>query len=134
MSDSASKKSEEKKSDVSQFPKSRLGWLWENMEGKRRLFIIALIGTVVYNIMQLVVPFFSGKIVDLLRDIQENEWDIADYKEEFLWLIAIMVGLTLIRVTIVYLDCMAYEHMSMYLRRLCTGSETSYMTRSSARI
>ena len=112
MSDTASKKSEEKKSDVSQFPKSRLGWLWENMEGKRRLFIIALIGTVVYNIMQLVVPFFSGKIVDLLRDIQENEWDIADYKEEFLWLIAIMVGLTLIRVTIVYLDCMAYEHVS----------------------
>ena len=112
MSDSASKKFEEKKSDVSQFPKSRLGWLWENMEGKRRLFIIALIGTVVYNIMQLVVPFFSGKIVDLLRDIQENEWDIADYKEEFLWLIAIMVGLTLIRVTIVYLDCMAYEHVS----------------------
>ncbi|MBO4922008.1 MAG: ABC transporter ATP-binding protein [Lachnospiraceae bacterium] len=112
MSDSASKKSEEKKSDVSQFPKSRLGWLWENMEGKRKLFIIALIGTVVYNIMQLVVPFFSGKIVDLLRDIQENEWDIADYKEEFLWLIAIMVGLTLIRVTIVYLDCMAYEHVS----------------------
>ena len=112
MSKSVSKKSEGKVSDVSQFPKSRLGWLWENMEGKRKLFIIALIGTVVYNIMQLVVPFFSGKIVDLLRDIQENEWDIADYKEEFLWLIAIMVGLTLIRVTIVYLDCMAYEHVS----------------------
>ena len=112
MSNSASKKSEGNVSDVSRFPKSRLGWLWENMEGKRRLFIIALIGTVVYNIMQLVVPFFSGKIVDLLRDIQENEWDIADYKEEFLWLIAIMVGLTLIRVTIVYLDCMAYEHVS----------------------
>ncbi|MBR4145149.1 MAG: ABC transporter ATP-binding protein [Lachnospiraceae bacterium] len=112
MSNSASKKSEGNVSDVSRFPKSRLGWLWENMEGKRKLFIIALIGTVVYNIMQLVVPFFSGKIVDLLRDIQENEWDIADYKEEFLWLIAIMVGLTLIRVTIVYLDCMAYEHVS----------------------
>ncbi|MBR6474062.1 MAG: ABC transporter ATP-binding protein [Lachnospiraceae bacterium] len=112
MSNSVSKKSEEKVSDVSRFPKSRLGWLWENMEGKRGLFKVALIGTVVYNIMQLVVPFFSGKIVDLLRDIQENEWDIADYKEEFLWLIAVMVGLTLIRVTIVYLDCMAYEHVS----------------------
>lgn len=97
---------------MSRFPKSRLGWLWENMEGKRGLFKVALIGTVVYNIMQLVVPFFSGKIVDLLRDIQENEWDIADYKDEFLWLIAVMVGLTLIRVTIVYLDCMAYEHVS----------------------
>ena len=108
MSDSAKKSS----TSMSRFPKSRLGWLWENMEGKRGLFKVALIGTVVYNIMQLVVPFFSGKIVDLLRDIQENEWDIADYKDEFLWLIAVMVGLTLIRVTIVYLDCMAYEHVS----------------------
>ena len=108
MSDSAKKSSV----SMSRFPKSRLGWLWENMEGKRGLFKVALIGTFVYNIMQLVVPFFSGKIVDLLRDIQENEWDIADYKEEFLWLIGIMVGLTLIRVTIVYLDCMAYEHVS----------------------
>ena len=97
---------------MSRFPKTRLGWLWENMEGKRGLFKVALIGTVVYNIMQLVVPFFSGKIVDLLRDIDVNGWDLADYKQDFIRLIAIMVGLTLIRVTIVYLDCMAYEHVS----------------------
>ena len=97
---------------MSRFPKSRLGWLWENMEGKRGLFKVALIGTVIYNIMQLVVPFFSGKIVDLLRDIDVNGWILADYKQDFIWLIAIMVGLTLIRVTIVYLDCMAYEHVS----------------------
>lgn len=97
---------------MSRFPKTRLGWLWENMEGKRGLFKVALIGTVVYNIMQLVVPFFSGKIVDLLRDIDVNGWNLADYKQDFIRLIAIMVGLTLIRVTIVYLDCMAYEHVS----------------------
>ncbi|MBR3484154.1 MAG: ABC transporter ATP-binding protein, partial [Lachnospiraceae bacterium] len=97
---------------MSRFPKTRLGWLWENMEGKRGLFKVALIGTVVYNIMQLVVPFFSGKIVDLLRDIDVNGWNLADYKQDFIRLIASMVGLTLIRVTIVYLDCMAYEHVS----------------------
>ena len=97
---------------VGRFPKTRLQWLWENMEGKHGLFKLALLGTAVYNIMQLVVPFFSGKIVDLLRDIQENEWNLADYKDEFLKLIVIMVVLTLIRVTIVYLDCMAYEHVS----------------------
>lgn len=94
------------------FPKTRLQWLWENMEGKHGLFKLAIAGTAVYNIMQLVVPFFSGKIVDLLRDIQENEWDIADYKDDFMTLIIVMVALTLIRVTIVYLDCMAYEHVS----------------------
>ena len=94
------------------FPKTRLQWLWENMEGKRGLFKIAIVGTAVYNIMQLIVPFFSGKIVDLLRDIQEENLNIADYKDEFLKLIILMVVLTLIRVTIVYADCMAYEHVS----------------------
>ena len=87
------------------FPKTRLQWLWENMEGKRGLFKIAIVGTAVYNIMQLIVPFFSGKIVDLLRDIQEENLNIADYKDEFLKLIILMVVLTLIRVTIVYADC-----------------------------
>ena len=45
--------SEKKKSNTTK--KSRLAWLWENMEGKHGLFIAALIGTVVYNIMQLIV-------------------------------------------------------------------------------
>lgn len=91
---------------------SRLSWLWENMEGKHGLFIIALAGTVVYNIMQLVVPYFSGRIVQLLRDIQEQELNISDYKNDFIRLIILMVVLTLIRVIIVYGDCMAYEHVS----------------------
>ncbi len=91
---------------------SRLSWLWENMEGKRGLFILALAGTVVYNIMQLVVPYFSGRIVQLLRDIQEQELNISDYKNDFIRLIILMVVLTLIRVIIVYGDCMAYEHVS----------------------
>jgi ATP-binding cassette subfamily B protein len=82
------------------------------MEGKRGLFIIALAGTVVYNIMQLVVPYFSGRIVQLLRDIQEQELNISDYKNDFIRLIILMVVLTLIRVIIVYGDCMAYEHVS----------------------
>ena len=89
-----------------------MSWLWENMEGKRGLFIIALAGTVVYNIMQLVVPYFSGRIVQLLRDIQEQNLNISDYKNDFIRLIILMVVLTLIRVLIVYGDCMAYEHVS----------------------
>ena len=69
---------------LNKYPKTRFGWLWENMEGKHRLFIIALIGTAVYNIMQLIVPYFSGRIVDLLRDIQEKNLNLADYKDDFL--------------------------------------------------
>lgn len=94
------------------YPKSRLGWLWENMEGKRLLFVLALLGTVVYNAMQLVVPYYSGKIIDLFNEVNDSGAPISDYKEEFFRLIALMVILTIIRVTIVYVDCMSFEHVS----------------------
>ena len=46
------------------YPRTRLQWLWDNMEGYRLLYGIAILGTVVYNIMQLTVPYFSGQIID----------------------------------------------------------------------
>lgn len=105
---------EEKDKTGMKFPKSRLSWLWENMQGRHALFIIALFGTVVYNSLQLVVPLFSGKIVDLFMELNRTGEAIADHKREFYVLIAAMVALTLFRVTVVYLDCMAYEKVSQF--------------------
>ncbi|MCQ2496196.1 MAG: ABC transporter ATP-binding protein/permease [Lachnospiraceae bacterium] len=95
-------------------PKSRLSWLWENMEGRRGLFVAAVVGTVAYNIMQLIVPYFSGEIVDLFLRIEEEGGSVAAEQASFLKLIGAMVGLTLLRVLIVYLSCMAYEHVSQF--------------------
>ena len=53
------------KSSTKPFPKTKIQWLWENMEGKRALYLIGMIGTVLYNVLQLTIPYFSGKIVDL---------------------------------------------------------------------
>ena len=75
------------------YPKSRFGWLWENMEGKRVLFIIAL-------------------FVDLFNQVQRGELVMSENESTFYKLIALMVGLTLFRVVVVYLDCMAYERVS----------------------
>ncbi|MCR5086818.1 MAG: ABC transporter ATP-binding protein/permease [Lachnospiraceae bacterium] len=94
------------------YPKSRLGWLWENMEGQHALFIVALFGTALYNILQLVVPHFSRKLIGLFEDAQKNNLPLADKEDTIYTLIALMVGLTLFRVIIVYLDCMAYERVS----------------------
>ena len=96
------------------FPKSRFGWLWENMKGRRAMFVVALFGTVVYNTLQLVVPYFSGKIIDLFKQLGDSGETVAAHKDEFILLIALMVGLTLFRVTVVYLDCMAYEKVSQF--------------------
>ena len=96
----------------SPFPKSRLGGLWENMKGYRFLFIIALIGTGLYNLMQLVVPHFSRKVTDLFALAQEGGFSLENDGNKFYTYIFLMVGLTILRVIIVYLDCMAYERVS----------------------
>ena len=44
--------------------------MWENMKGRRGLYCVAMIGTIVYNVMQLTVPYFSGRIVDLFLDTE----------------------------------------------------------------
>ncbi len=33
------------KSSTKPFPKTKIQWLWENMEGKRALYLIGMIGT-----------------------------------------------------------------------------------------
>ena len=50
------------KSNTKQFPKNKIAWLWENMEGKRALYFVGILGTVLYNILQLTIPYFSGSV------------------------------------------------------------------------
>ena len=94
------------------YPKSRLGWLWENMEGRHALFIVALFGTALYNVLQLVVPHFSRELINLFSEAQRTGQPLSDKEETIYTLLTLMVGLTLFRVVIVYLDCMAYERVS----------------------
>ncbi len=96
------------------YPKTKLQWLWENMKGRRALFVIGLLGAVVYNSMQLVVPYFSGQIVDTFLSDGNAALNIATHKDLFFRQIALMVGLTFLRVLVVYLDCMAFEYVSQY--------------------
>lgn len=95
-----------------QFPMSKLAWLWANMKGARVMFVFALLGTVVYNIMQLTVPFFSSKIVDMFISGEEAAYNRTNNMDSFWRLLSLMIGLTIIRVLVVYFDCMAYERVS----------------------
>ena len=97
---------------MNQYPKSRMAWLWENMEGRRILFFLGIIGAVAYSGMQIVVPYFSGKIVDEFLSDGDVASKIPAQMDRLIYLLAMMIGLTLIRVLIVYLDCMAFEHVS----------------------
>jgi len=101
-----------KKHVEKKFPTSRMGWLWENTKGKHVLWVLGIIGTVVYSCLQLVVPYFSGAIVDEFLNVSNPVSHLNENMDRFIFLVAMMVGLTLFRVTVVYLDCMAYESVS----------------------
>ena len=97
------------------YPRTRLQWLWDNMEGGRFLYICAMLGTVVYNMLQLTVPFFSGKIVDRFLAGDSARQEMAEHSDQFFMLLGLMVGLTILRCLIVYFDCMAYEKVSQHV-------------------
>lgn len=99
-------------SKENKYPMSKYKWLWTNMKGARGLYIIGILGTVVYNVLQLTVPFFSSKIVDNFLSGENAAYNLANNRDLFYKLIGLMVGLTVFRVLVVYFDCMAYEHVS----------------------
>ncbi len=94
------------------FPMSKLKWLWINCEGGRLVFVLGMLGTVVYNIMQLTVPLFSSKIVDEFLSGENAAYNLANNVDRLYRLIACMIGFTILRVIIVYLTCMSFEKTS----------------------
>ena len=94
------------------FPMSKLRWLWYNMKGTRVLFVFAIIGTLLYNVMQLTVPYFSAQIVDNFLTGEDARKNLTENTKLFYTLIILMVVVTVVRVILVYLDCMAYEYTS----------------------
>ena len=101
-----------KQSSEWKFPRTRIQWLWDNMEGYRALYVLCMIGTVVYNMLQLTVPFFSAQIVDKFLTGDQARENLANMPDEFIRLLCAMVGFTILRCALVYWDCMTYEKVS----------------------
>ena len=90
----------------------KLAWLWENMKGYRVLYGASLVGTVVYSVMQLVVPYVSQSIIDLFLSGEQAAENLTTKRDLFWELIIAMVVLTFVRTAIVYLSCMGGEATS----------------------
>ncbi len=89
-----------------------LQWLFANMEGYKKMYVVAMVLTVVYNIMQLTVPIFSQKIVDLFLKGDSASYNLEFHKNWLWWLLIGMVVLTFVRTVVVYETCMLYEKVS----------------------
>ncbi len=93
---------------------SRMKWVWENLKGRRLLYLLGLIGAIVYNIMQLTVPFVVSKLIDLFISGENASENLANNKQLFYIYIAAMIGLTFLRTAIVYGTAMIFESVSQW--------------------
>lgn len=100
------------KKTTKKYPKTNIGWLWENMQNVKGLYFVGILGTFLYNVLQLTVPYYSGKIVDLFLTGEHARENLAARKELFFSLLIGMIFLTIFRTAVVYADCMIYEHVS----------------------
>ncbi|MCQ2521265.1 MAG: ABC transporter ATP-binding protein/permease [Lachnospiraceae bacterium] len=89
--------------------RDKIKWIWTNMEGFHAIYILGMIGTVIYNVLQLVVPFFSGKMIDMYLTGEDAVYNMEHHRNFFFILLGVMVGATFLRTIIVYVSCMAYE-------------------------
>ena len=94
------------------FRPGRIKWLITNMKGCKSLYLIGILGTFIYNGMQLTVPYFSSRIIDDFLTGESAVENMALHRDIFYALIAAMIGFTILRVLIVYFDCMIYEVVS----------------------
>lgn len=91
---------------------SKMAWLWENMKGYRLIYLVGILGTIVYNVMQLTVPYITQNIIDLFLTGDEAAANLVNKRDLFFQLIIAMIVLTFVRTLVVYLVCMDVEHVS----------------------
>ena len=67
--------------------KAKIQWLWKNMEGYHLLYLAGIGGTILYNFMQLVVPFFSQQIVDQFLTGEDALYNLEYHRDILIRLI-----------------------------------------------
>lgn len=87
----------------------QIRWLWENMKGTRRNYIIALMLSVACNAMYITAPYFQSRIIDGFISNKNAAENLKAHRDVFLWLIAGMIGFTLLRTIMQYACNMYYE-------------------------
>ncbi|MBR4225005.1 MAG: ABC transporter ATP-binding protein [Oscillospiraceae bacterium] len=90
----------------------QLRWLWENMKGVRRNYIIALCLSVICNILYIASPYFQSRIIDTFISNEHAAENLALHRDLLFGLIAGMLGFTLFRTVLQYSCNMYYEKAS----------------------
>ena len=90
----------------------QLRWLWSNLKGSRRNYILALFLSVFCNILYITSPYFQSRIIDTYISNENAIANLTNDKKGLLLLIAGMIGFTLMRTVFQYTCNMYYEKAS----------------------
>lgn len=90
-------------------------WLWKNMEGCRAIYITALCLTVVSQSMYIITPYFTQQITDTFIVNENALINLREHTDTLIFMLAAMVGFTLLRCGLQYGTNMMYEHTSQTL-------------------
>ncbi len=108
-------KDTENRDTEKKYPVGRIGFLLENMRGRKIMFAFAMLGSAVYNILQITVPYFTGQLTDtFLNPDAPHPLSDPSNLSLFWHMIMMMILITLFRVLTVYITCQAYERCSQY--------------------
>ncbi len=100
----------------------QIKWLWDNLKGYRKKYIIALFLSVLCNILYITSPYFQSRIVDTFISNEHAAENLRQNKSLLLWLIAGIIFFTVVRVCFQYACNMYYETASQgMLYRIRTG-------------
>lgn len=85
------------------------------MKGCRAIYITALCLTVVCQSMYIITPYFTQQITDTFIVNENALQNLQEHSDTLIWMLAAMVGFTLLRCGIQYGSHMMYEHTSQTL-------------------
>ncbi|MCE3198806.1 ABC transporter ATP-binding protein [Paenibacillus sonchi] len=111
-----------------------LKWLWQNLEGNRARYIMALCLSVVGSSLTIVNPYLSQRIVDTFIAGDHAVQNLTDKRGLLIALCLGMIGFSLLRTGLAYFTTMQYERSSqnmlyrirIYLYNKIQGQDREY--------
>lgn len=89
-----------------------LKWLWQNLEGDRTRYILALCLSVVGSSLMIVNPYIGQRIVDTFIANDNALQNLTEERGLLIMLCLGMIGFSLLRTGLAYLTTMQYERSS----------------------
>lgn len=111
-----------------------LKWLWQNLEGNRTRYILALCLSVVGSSLMIANPYIGQQIVDTFISGDNAIQNLTDKRGLLIALCLAMIGFTLLRTGLAYVTTMQYERASqnmlydvrIYLYNKIQGQDMHY--------